>query len=112
MRIGGLIFSMVRICTGEVWVRSSNRSRCGLDSWLAMKRVSCVSRAGWLSGKVQRFEVVVVSLNHRAFLHGVAEIAEDGDDFVHRLDDGMLGADGALDAGKSDVYCIRLVRHQ
>ena len=51
MRIGGRIFSMVRICTGEVCVRSSNRSRCGFDCWPAMKRVSCVSRAGWFGGK-------------------------------------------------------------
>ena len=32
IRTGGFIFSMVRICTGEVCVRSSRRSRCGFDS--------------------------------------------------------------------------------
>jgi len=35
---------MVRICTGEVWVRSS----VSADRW----KVSCMSRAGWSSGKL------------------------------------------------------------
>ena len=51
MRTGGFIFCMVRICTGEVWVRSKRRSRCGLESCPAMNIVSWVSRAGWLGGK-------------------------------------------------------------
>ena len=46
MRKGGFSFSMVRICTGEVCVRSSRRSRSGFASCLAMKSVSCISRAG------------------------------------------------------------------
>ncbi len=51
MRTGGVCFSMVRICTGEVCVRSSRRSRAGLRSCPAMNSVSCVSRAGWFGGK-------------------------------------------------------------
>ena len=51
MRTGGGCFSMVRICTGEVCVRSSRRSRCGRFSCPAMKMVSWVSRAGWFGGK-------------------------------------------------------------
>ncbi len=49
MRIGGFCASMVRICTGEVWVRNS-------FGWFAVdvrfrKNVSCISRAGCPSGK-------------------------------------------------------------
>ncbi|MND06156.1 hypothetical protein D3C83_273700 [compost metagenome] len=47
-RIGGFCVSMVLICTGEVWVRSSNRSPFSLG---LKKNVSCISRAGWPSGK-------------------------------------------------------------
>ena len=39
---------MVRICTGEVCVRSSSRSP--FSSGLK-KNVSCISRAGWPTGK-------------------------------------------------------------
>jgi hypothetical protein len=48
MRIGGFFVSIVRICTGLVCVRSSLRvpSRFG-----AKKNVSCISRAGWPTGK-------------------------------------------------------------
>ena len=51
MRTGGGCDSMVRICTGEVWVRNNSRSRKGRRSWLAIPSVSCVSRAGWPGGK-------------------------------------------------------------
>jgi hypothetical protein len=37
---------------GEVWVRISRRSRAAWDCWPAMTRVSWVSRAGWLGGKL------------------------------------------------------------
>ena len=48
MRIGGCCVSMVRICTGEVWVRRSLRVP---SSPGGKKKVSCISRAGWPSGK-------------------------------------------------------------
>ena len=51
MRIGGRIFSIVRICTGDVCVRNSKRSRCGFVCCPAMNSVSCVSLAGWFGGK-------------------------------------------------------------
>jgi hypothetical protein len=51
MRTGGGCFSITRTCTGEVWVRSSRRSRAGFDSSPATKNVSWLSRAGWLGGK-------------------------------------------------------------
>ena len=47
-RIGGFCVSMVRICTGEVCVRSSRREPSGFG---LKKNVSCISRAGWPSGK-------------------------------------------------------------
>src|SRR5258708_28049687 len=53
--------------------------------------------------KIQRFEVVVIGFNLRAFLDRIAEIAEDANDLVHRLDDGMLGADGTTNAGQGNV---------
>ncbi len=48
-RIGGFCVSMVRICTGEVWVRSSLRSP---SAFSRKKKVSCMSRAGWPTGKL------------------------------------------------------------
>ena len=44
-RTGGGSAFMVRICTGEVWVRR----RASADTW----KVSCMSRAGWSSGKLR-----------------------------------------------------------
>ena len=49
IRIGGFCDSMVRTCTGEVWVRSSMRVPSGFG---LKKNVSCMSRAGWFSGKL------------------------------------------------------------
>ena len=103
MRSGGFCFSMVRICTGEVCVRSSRRSRCGFFSWSGDEdRVLRVAR-GMVRRKIQRLEVVVVGFDLRAFGNRVAEIAEDGDDLVHRADDGMLRAQRTANAGEGDV---------
>ena len=68
----------------------------------------CVLRIArrMVRGEIQGFEVVVVGLNLRAFFDGVSEIAEDSDDFVHRLDDRVLGADGAAGAGEGDVDVV------
>ena len=43
-RTGGAWAFMVRTWTGEVWVRNS----ASADTW----KVSCMSRAGWSSGKL------------------------------------------------------------
>src|SRR6266849_7166421 len=56
--------------------------------------------------KVQRFEVVIIRLNLRPFLDRVAEIAEDANDLVHRLDDGMFRADGTTNTGEGDVKTL------
>jgi len=50
--------------------------------------------------EVQRFEVVIVSLDLRTFFDGVSEIAEDSDDFVHCFDDWVFGADGRRVPGR------------
>ena len=47
-RIGGCCASMVRICTGLVWVRRTLRAPSASG---AKKKVSCISRAGWPTGK-------------------------------------------------------------
>ena len=63
-----LQLSMVRICTGEVCVRSSKRSRCGFDSWSGdEQRVLRIAR-GMVRRKIQRLEIVVVGLDLGAFL--------------------------------------------
>ena len=45
MRMGGCVFSITRVCTDEVWVRSR------MSGLFCIKKVSCISRAGWSSGK-------------------------------------------------------------
>ena len=66
------------------------------------QRVLGIAR-GMVRRKIQCFEIIVVGLDHRTFLDRVAEIAEDGDDLVHGLDHGMLGAERAANAGQGDV---------
>ena len=83
-RIGGFCVSMVRICTGLVWVRSTLRSP--LASGLK-KKVSCISRAGWPAREVQRGEVVEVGLDVGPFRHREAHVGEDGGELVHHLAD-------------------------
>ena len=46
-RMGSGCVSMVRTCTDEVWVRRSSGFKCPVLT----KKVSCISRAGWLGGK-------------------------------------------------------------
>ena len=48
-RIGGFWLSIVRTCTGEVCVRRRSREPSGFG---LKKKVSCMSRAGWFSGKL------------------------------------------------------------
>src|SRR5438477_10374677 len=53
--------------------------------------------------EIQRFEIVVIGFDHRSLSNRIAEIAKDGDDFVHGADDRVLRADGAADSGEGDV---------
>jgi len=50
IRMGGFVFSMILTCTEDVWVRK----RTSLPSALfSMKKVSCISRAGWSGVKLR-----------------------------------------------------------
>src|ERR1035438_9258168 len=66
------------------------------------QRVLRIAR-GMVRREVERLEVVVVGLDLGAFADGVAHRFEYGDDLVHHAQHGMLNADGALNAGESDV---------
>ncbi len=62
MRTGGGCFSIVRICIGEVCVRS----RCGAARAFDVERVHVVAR-GMMLGNIQRFEIVVGRFDLGAF---------------------------------------------
>src|SRR5258705_5792285 len=64
--------------------------------------VLCIA-SGMVRRKIQGFEIVVVGLDLWTFFNGVTKIAEDADDLVHRLDDGMLYSQRTANAGKGDV---------
>ena len=89
MRIGGFCASMVRICTGEVCVRSSLRSPSGVG--LQEERVVHLARR-MAFGEVQRGEIVVVGLDVRTFGDREAHVAEDRGDLVDHLADRMDAA--------------------
>ena len=88
-RIGGGFFSMVRTCTGEVWVRSSLR----VPSGLAVEEERVVHFARGMAGReVQLGEIVVVALDVRPFGDGKAHVGKNGGQFVHHLADRMDAA--------------------
>ena len=78
---------MPRTCTGEVCVRS----RLPPSS----QKVSCMSRAGWSGGNVQRVEIVIFGFHLGAVEHGEAQRDEQVLDFPLDLRDGMQVARGA-----------------
>ena len=71
MRTGGFCASMVRICTGDVCVRSTMSVRA-----LDVERVLHVAR-GMILRDRERFEVVAVGLDLRALGDHEAELRED-----------------------------------
>ena len=84
MRIGGFCASMVRICTGEVWVR---RSFGWLPSpALQEKRVVHLTRR-MAFREIQRGEIVVIGLDVRPFGDRKAHVGEDRGDLVDHLAD-------------------------
>ena len=104
MRIGGFCFSIVRTCTGEVWVRSTC---CEPSACLAqIERVVHLPRR-MIGRDVQLGEIVVVELDVRAFGDGEAEIGEDRGDLVQHLADRMDRAAAASGRGGS-VTSMRL----
>ena len=80
-RSGGCCVSITRICTGEVWVRST--VAVGDE-----ERVLHVARR-MVGGNVERREVVVVVLDLRALGDAEAQADEDVDDLLHRLRERM-----------------------
>ena len=74
MRIGGLPDSMVRICTGLVWVRRTMRDAVGLG--VEVEGVVLLAR-GMFGRDVQGGEIVQVVLDMRALGDREAKIAED-----------------------------------
>src|SRR5438477_4358076 len=55
--------------------------------------------------KIERFEIVVIGLDHRSFSDGISQILEYADDFILRANDRVLGANGVANAGKGNVDC-------
>ena len=95
-RTGGGDSSSVRICTGEVWVRSSSRppgspvGRRRVD----VERVVHVHRR-MVGREVEREEVVPLGLDLGPDGDGEAEPPEDLDDLVDDAGDRVLGPDPA-----------------
>ena len=89
MRIGGFCVSMVRICTGEVWVRRSLRL-VPVDA-VQEERVVHLARRMAL-GEIQRGEIVIVGLDVRTLGDREAHVAEDRGDLVDHLADRMDAA--------------------
>ena len=95
IRNGGLPASMVRICTGLVWVRSSS----GRPSPLGLQVEGVEHLPGRMLGRdVERLEIVPVVLDVRAFGHGEAHVGEDRDDLLGGLADRV---DAALAAARA-----------
>ena len=84
IRIGGSNASMLRICTGLVWVRSTIRLPSGFGP--EIKSVVLLPRR-MLGRNVERAEIIPVGLDMRALGHPEAEIAEDLDDLVEHVAD-------------------------
>ena len=83
-RIGGFCVSMVRICTGEVWVRSTLRS----PFCVRLEEEGVVHLARRMARReVQRGEIVVVGLDVRPFGDREAHVGEDRGDLVDHLAD-------------------------
>ena len=76
----------MRICTGEVWVRSTRREPSG-----PLREIKgVVLLPGRVLGRdVECGEVVEILLDMRAFGDLKAHLAKDGDDLVHGLADRM-----------------------
>ncbi len=91
--------------------RSMRAEQQPITLWLRFlpgddERILRVAR-GMIRRKVQRLEIVVISLNLRTFLDRVPKIPEDAHNLVHRLDHGMFGAKRPANAGESNVDAFR-----
>ncbi len=65
--------------------------------------------------KIQGFEIVVIGLDHWPLGHGVAELLENANHLVRRLDDRMLRTDGTPKSRQSNVdaplFCLIVARY-
>ena len=95
-RTGGGDSIRVRICTGEVWVRSSRRppGSPSTGGRVEVEGVVHVHRR-MIGREVEREEVVPVGLDLGPDRDGEADAAEDLDDLVHHPGDRVLRADPA-----------------
>ena len=87
---------MVRICTGEVCVRSSRLAGDvfpGAPADVEIKRVHVVAH-GMKLRNVERFEIVIRRFDFRAFDDGKSDGDENVFDFLEDLTDQMMRADG------------------
>ena len=102
MRTGGCCFSIVRICIGEVCVRSKvARSARTVD----VKRVHVVAR-GMMLGNVERLEIVVRRLHLRPGHHGEAERKKNALNSSKVCRNRCREPSGALDAGKRKIDLV------
>jgi hypothetical protein len=94
---------MVRICTGEVWVRSSSRSR-RLLALLIRDHQRVLGIARRVAGReIHALEVVIVGLNLWTDANRVAKPRKDRDQLVRGAGDGVLRAHQAARAREGDV---------
>ena len=105
MRTGGGCFSMVRICIGEVCVRSRCPPRAPFD----VESVHVVAR-GMVLGNIERLEIVVRRLDFRPFDHAEADGEKNALQLFVGLPDQVARADRALDAGKRKIDLIARLR--
>ena len=114
MRSGGFCASIVRICTGEVWVRSTRREPSGPRRQI--ERVVLLARRV-LGRDVERGEIVEILLDMRPLGDDEPHLAEDRDDLVDRLADrvdaagldapGRPGDTGKVTSARSPVEPVR-----
>ena len=96
-RIGsGQRSRMTWICPGEVWVRR-------MTSGSVVKKVSCISRAGWKRREVEQLEVVLVGLDVARAVDLEAHLRPDGGDPAQDQRRHVQPAAPRRPAGQGDV---------
>ncbi len=101
---------MVRICIGEVCVRSRwlDGTRLGGQA-LNIKSIHVVAR-GMVLGNVQRLEIVVRRFDFGAFDDAEADGAKDALQLFVRLANHVARADCALDARQREINFVAELR--
>ena len=104
IRIGAPCASIARICTGEVWVRSTRGSSPGVAR-LEVEGVLHRPRRMVL-GHVERGEIIPLGLDLRPFGDGEAEVGENLRELVHHLADRVDRALTALRRRAATGRCV------